>query len=430
MLPAGPRRTAVGRSRAPTLPRVNPASTVVVMDTDSYVKWGADLASRLPAGTPVRLVLLRSYVEPSERQVAAALAGTAFSPADVERLDARALRRRLATDAPDVLVLAVRGHVVPHVVGLLPATGPRPVLVTGITGIALPVQQYDLDQRRAADLFVVHSHRELRELGTAAQAQGRDFTVALATLPFLHGRAAEPAGGDPDGDVVFATQALVPLEREQRRHLLRRLVEAARAQPARRVVVKTRSQQGEAETHRGGVPYDVLLAELRAHEDVPDNLVVSSASMREHLATARVLVTVSSTAVLEALAAGVPGLVLRDFGLDEAMMNDLFEGSGLVGDLDDVVAGRVGEPDPAWLADNYFHPETDDTWVAELERLRTERAAGRLPVPAAPDAGLAARLLGVYYRRDALAPWRGTALEPLERLALGAARRLWALRRR
>ncbi len=401
------------------------------MDTDSYVKWGADLASRLPAGQDIRLVLLRSYVEPSKRQVAAALVGSSFTSDDVERLDARTLRRRLAADVPDVLVLAVRGHVVPHVVSLLPTSAPRPVLVTGITGIALPVQDYDLDQRRAADLFVVHSHREQREMAAAAAARGRGFRFALATLPFLHGRAPRASGGDPDGDVVFATQALVPLEREQRLHLLRRLADAARAHPGRRVVVKTRAQRGEAETHRGGVPYDVLLDELRASgEDLPANLVVSSESMRDHLATARVLVTVSSTAVLEALAAGVPGLVLSDFGLDEAMMNDLFEGSGLVGTLDDVVAGRVGEADPAWLADNYFHPASDDTWVAAIDALRAERASGRLPAPAPQDGGPAARLLGVYYRLDALAPWRGTVLEPVERAALALARRVWALRRR
>ncbi len=60
----------------------------------------------------------------------------------------------------------------------------------------------------------------------------------------------------------------------------------------------------------------------------------------------------SSTAVLEALSRGVRSCVLEDFGLREELGTQIFAGSGLVGNFDDIIADRLPEPDPTWLADN------------------------------------------------------------------------------
>ena len=382
----------------------SPVTAMVVMDTDSYVKWGVDLASRLPPDWRVSRVLLGSYVQPSARQLESAGAP------GLRAVSSRSLRRQLATDRPDVLVLAVRGHAVPHIAAML--GDHRPVIVTGMPGIVVPPQRYDIELRRAADLLIVHSLRERREHEAAAALAGRDYVFGLESLALP---AVERAEAPADGAIVFATQALVPPRREDRMLVLSRLADAARAFPASRVVIKTRSGRGEAETHRGAEPYDALLAHV---PEAPHNLVVSSGSMAEHLASARALVSVSSTALLEAVASGVPALAIADFGVDEAMMTSVFEGSGLLGSLDDVVAGRFRLAEPTWLADNYFHDPDDDDWLERLEALLHARDS--LPSIAAPPGGAS----GLYYRLDALTPWRGTIGEPLERAALALARTL------
>jgi hypothetical protein len=101
--------------------------------------------------------------------------------------------------------------------------------------------------------------------------------------------------------------------------------------------------------------------------------------MRAALARARSLVTVSSTAALEAMDAGVPVVVLTDFGVTDALINTVFRGSGCLGDLADVRAGRAFVPDPGWLADNYFHPADEDDLGARLSDLVRRRDAGLLP---------------------------------------------------
>ncbi|RXZ40500.1 DUF6716 putative glycosyltransferase, partial [Agromyces binzhouensis] len=64
---------------------------LVVGDSDSYVKWGAALASTLPGEWTTRLVVIASPVQPSERQLEHALDGTRFAPGDarIRPLDGR-----------------------------------------------------------------------------------------------------------------------------------------------------------------------------------------------------------------------------------------------------------------------------------------------------------------------------------------------------
>ena len=46
----------------------------------------------------------------------------------------------------------------------------------------------------------------------------------------------------------------------------------------------------------------------------------------------------------------------------------------LLGSLDDLAAGRFFAPDPGWLRDNYFQPESDNTWRELLESLVQSRS--------------------------------------------------------
>jgi hypothetical protein len=100
--------------------------------------------------------------------------------------------------------------------------------------------------------------------------------------------------------------------------------------------------------------------------------------MRTALVEARSLVTVSSTAALEAIDTGVPVVVLNDFGVDDSLINSVFAGSGCLGDLNDVRAGRAFSPDPRWLLDNYFHPVGEDDLVEKVTDLVRRRDGGQL----------------------------------------------------
>jgi hypothetical protein len=366
---------------------------LVVADSDSYVKWGAALASTLPAGWQTRLLVIASPVRPSPRQLADALAGTAFTT------DAARLRHLDELDAelddfdPHAVLLSLRGPFVRVVAPNLNARADRPVLVSGFPGLTIPAVPKAVIYREQTDLVVLHSRREVREFEANAWELAVDRMFGLATLPFLATAGPRWAGGSrsertetgirstdavspPRTDLVFAAQAKVPAERADRVKVLAALAELARRRPGHRVVVKVRARRGEAQTHAEEHEYADLLADL---DRVPANLVVEDGPMAAHLDRAAALVTVSSTAALEAIALGLPVLLVDDFGVSPAMINTVFEGAGVFGSTTDLVAGRFRHADAAWLADNYFHEPHESDWIRRLTALVEAREIVALP---------------------------------------------------
>jgi glycosyltransferase involved in cell wall biosynthesis len=321
---------------------------------------------------------------PSPAQVAAAgrVGGGPVTPVDT--LNLPALIALLARERPDVVLLACTGPVVARLTALPVLRGARrPVLLTGLPGISIPASDRAVSFRRSCDLFVVHSHRERREFLRVAAEVAPGLGFGLARLPFLPARPLSTDGAVPDADapLVFASQARVPPDRADREHVLRAL---AAATPA---VVKLRAGTGEQQTHHEEHPYDVLWADLVARGEVPAGAVTfATGGMAEAVAGSRGLVTVSSTAALEAIALGRPLLVADDFGVSEELINLVFEGSGCLGPMTALAGGGgLRTPDPGWLEDNYFHPEEDADWLVRLTALLRARREHRLPaVPAGP----------------------------------------------
>ncbi|MGW0482026.1 DUF6716 putative glycosyltransferase [Nonomuraea sp. NPDC003214] len=335
---------------------------LAIADSDSYLKWAACLLGDLPAGCASDLVVVRTPIAPSADQIAAAVGELPAPPV----LTARAVRRLAERSRPDAILVACTGPVVDVLVsGVLDGLRPRPVFVTGLPGISVPATDKAWIYRSGCDLFVVHSEREVAEFAAVAARLGGGGAVGLARLPFLR-----PAPGRGGGDrVVFATQAKVPRAREERERVLRGLAELAAARPDLDVVVKLRALEDEQQTHRERHHYQRLWRELGE----PGRLRFEAGSMREHLAHAAGFVTVSSTAALEAIAQDVPLIVLSDFGVNAEMINLVFEGSGLLGTLDDLARGDFRRAEPRWTAANYFHPAGRDDWTGLLTGLVVAR---------------------------------------------------------
>ncbi|SFI51364.1 MULTISPECIES: DUF6716 putative glycosyltransferase [Microbacterium] len=348
---------------------------VAIADADSFVKWSSALIDAIPDVNP-HLVLVRTPLLVSEEQQAAALAGTRLSAGDVTRVDHDALTPWLAADRPDVIVVAGRGPFVRLVLRQVDRLPVRPVTVSGLPGMSIPAQRGAALYRRHVDLLVVHSRRELRAFRELTGRLGVSVELGLATLPYTRSAPSDGRGTD----LVFAAQAIVPRERADRAALADILRRAALADPTRRVVVKLRSraERGEQETHLERSAYQELL------RDRPENLVFSHEPMAVALSRAEGLVTVSSTAAVEAIAMGVPVIALDAFGVSKAHLNTVFVGSGLFGDADDVVARRFRHPHAAWLDDNYFHDPAASTWWARVGELVTQRRRGELPARYVP----------------------------------------------
>jgi len=419
---------------------------VAIADADSFVKWSASLLSGI-AGIRRHMLLVRTPLTVSAAQERTALAGTSFADADVTRLGFDELHGWLTGHQPDVVVLSGRGPFVRLMARQIDRLAQRPVVVSGLPGMSIPAQRGALEYRRESDLMVVHSHREERAFAELGRRIGIQVPTALAVLPFAQmasdavtagpgrvverelvgavagrgsgavtGRAAGTArrAGAPitsagGTDLVFAAQALVPAARHEREQIAEMLRLAADAEPTKRVVVKLRSRPGEAEAHLERDAYADLLAAR------PANLVISHEPMSSALARAEGLVTVSSTAAIEALAQKVPVIALDTFGVHKTLLNTVFTGSGLLGGAEEVVARRFRHPLAGWQRDNYFQPESDTNWWRCVEELVALRREGRLRAKAVP-VGRGGALHAAWHRKSVLA---GEDRSVIGRVALG-----------
>ncbi|MFF8598499.1 DUF6716 putative glycosyltransferase [Streptomyces sp. NPDC015232] len=322
----------------------------VLADSDTRWKWGVLTARRISAEkapAPTGFVL-RGRATPTTRQ----LAETAVSDTAPREVTGAEFLREVRDAAErgegyDVVVLALVGGTVRAVLQGIADLGlaRRPVLVTGYVGVVYEKLADGLLLRHGADVVLANSRHDAERFRAVYEGVGADAgAVVEAALPFLGGAPHKPEPGRDT--LVFAAQPSVPVTKAERAYVLRRLVEHARLHPDREVLLKLRSRPGEHTTHLEEFPYQKLVRDL----PTPSNFRLVYGHMGEVLDRTDLLVTVSSTAALEALHRRVPTAVLTDLGVREALGNHHFIGSGLLTSFDALDRGAVPEPDERWLA--------------------------------------------------------------------------------
>ncbi|MYR26709.1 MULTISPECIES: DUF6716 putative glycosyltransferase [unclassified Streptomyces] len=327
-----------------SISKPKPPCVAVLADSDTRWKWGALTAARVTGCEEPDGFLLRGRATPTARQ----LREVGVRAASLREVTANGFVRAMGETEYDVVVLALVGGGVQALVhGLRYAwqeAVKRPVLVTGYVGVVYEKLADGLLLRHGADVVLANSRDDAERFRAVYEGVGADSaSVVECALPFLQG---EPATGDSEGPVVFAVQPSVPERRADRLYLLRRAAQHARLHPGREVLVKLRSRPGEHTTHIEEQPYQKLARSL----DLPPNCRLEYGHMGTILDTASLLVTVSSTAALEALHRGVPTAVLTDLGIREALGNHAFLGSGCLTSWDALDAGHLPKADPAWAA--------------------------------------------------------------------------------
>ena len=346
----------------------------MLADTDSRWKWAVQLARRLHPTFPLTGYQLAPVPTPSHRQLAEA----GIEPDRVRAVTPAALVTSLAATPPDVLVIALPGGGCQAMLHLLAAADlpSRPLVITGYVGVVYEKIAEGLLLRAGADLITANSPADLDRFGSVLRGAGVDpGSLVLTRLPFLGAGRPRAFGGRYT--VTFAGQPGVPGTRRQRRYLVERLAEHARRHPEREVLVKLRSLPGERVTHVETFPYGELLRELGQAR--PANLKTATGDMGEVLERTDLLVTVSSTAAVEAITRGVPTAVLTDFGVRETLGNAYFLGSGCLTSFDDLDTAAAPVADVRWARRNGLGAAVDQLPARVTELL----AGGPLP-PLAP----------------------------------------------
>jgi hypothetical protein len=152
--------------------------------------------------------------------------------------------------------------------------------------------------------------------------------------------------------VLFADQPTVPATGEDRLYVYQRLIAYAERHPERRVILKPRHRRNEDTLHRMQFHPEMVLR----GKTFPANFSIDYTPISEQLESIDLMLTLSSTAALEAIGAGVGVAFVADLGVREQLGNHIFLGSGLLRTFDQIEADELGTPAPFWI-DDYFVSE-------------------------------------------------------------------------
>lgn len=256
--------------------------------------------------------------------------------------------------------------------------GDRPVILAFQGGLDFAPETGFRNRAHADAIFVV-PEGDVAACRAAVEGAAPPWQqVAFGHPAFLHpGPMTRPR---PSRDLWFFAQAISPVSRRGRLHVLRVLAALARADTTRTIWIKLRHLPGEnaRHLHRERWDYPGLMAHL---PDPPPNLRLSDAPMDEALSRAGRGLTCTSTAAIDLIREGVPTQVYLDYEenyLDPLVpgMRRLFAGSGLIATLDEVLSGTPRPPDPDWLARMFCPPDLGARVLACIRDLRA-REVGR-----------------------------------------------------
>lgn len=340
------------------------SSVAVLADTDSRWKWGIATASILH---PERVdhFLRRSPANPTQRQ----LAESGVDPDQVREISLGELAEAIGQGEYQVVILALPGDVCQaalHALSRLPQAD-RPLVVAGYVGVVYERVVEGLLLRAGADIVLANSPADSRTFRQVFSENEVDpATVIEAPLPYL----SRPEPVTHRHTLTFAAQPDVPASRRERSYLLERLIRYAGNHPDHEVVLKVRGLPGERYTHPEPYPYSKLLA--KAGDRVPPNLQLAAGPMSQVLARTDLLVTVSSTAAVESIHAGLPTAILTDFGVREGLGNPYFSGSGCLASFDDLDKGLLPVADPSWAGDHGMTGGDNTAFIARVDQLLGE----------------------------------------------------------
>ncbi len=249
---------------------------------------------------------------------------------------------------------------------------PRRPLFCGFNGVVLERFEEAIAWRLGYDLICLNGPRDQARLELLLRHT--PFSGQRTVLTGLGRQRPQAPGNERPRRMVFAEQVVMPAALAERRRLVRILARLARRSPEWELLIKPRVAPHESTFHAVDTHISHTLRDTLGSP--PANLQLSYAPLPELLAQSRLLGTVSSTALFDALDLGCRAVVIDDFGLRPDLGTPFFAGSGLLrslataDDLDSLAA--AADPDPAWLHWVGYHPQFSPANL--LESLRELQA--------------------------------------------------------
>ncbi|MCW2751167.1 MAG: hypothetical protein JWR83_2277 [Aeromicrobium sp.] len=373
-----------------------PRTALLIAAFDSQLKWCAGIRDELEKrGTVCRVVVPDSRSALSPQQI---------TDAGFDQVDRLMWSDLIALALlSDIVVCSLAGPMTQRLsIDVALAQSPDtvgPVIVSGWVGIIIEKVTAGYLDRSGTDIIAVNSALDLAYFVSTAETLGiPSDNLVLTGLPFLSS-SPQPEHGGEITRVLFADQPTVPSTPVERLHVYRRLIAYAHDHPDREVILKPRHRPGEDTFHRmAHHPADLLRG-----EDLPPNFAIDYTPIAEQLPSIDLLLTMSSTACLEALDHGCRVALVLDLGVHERYGNHVFLDSGLLRTFEEISKDEIGSPERSWM-DGYFGGRTRPANQTIADRIDALLDSGARPSRAVWDSAYFRGSTEVFMAREAAGP--------------------------
>ena len=207
-------------------------------------------------------------------------------------------------------------------------SGKRSAIFTGFNGLSYEKSEEGFAWRIGYDFLCLNGPRDTHmfsEFVVGTRFENQPIVVTGIRPEIVVNNSSNPPKSTKKY-LVFAEQLLVPDTYKARLYLAKQLIRIARLNPSWQIIVKCRTKRLESTFHFQSYYFPDVLNKAG---EKPDNLEISFEPMGGLLVDCNLLLTISSTAVVDAYRNKVPIAVISDFGVQNNHGSHMFVGSDL-----------------------------------------------------------------------------------------------------
>ena len=233
-------------------------------------------------------------------------------------------------------------------------TNKRPFIVTGNPGILFSDIETGFSNRSMADAVFMSNMHEYLLYQNFCIKNNISFNGYLWGFNF---KKFKKINGSKE-IILFADQNVIPKDLSDRRYVAKSIVELAKSRPNAEVILKTRDGHKYSTSLFKAKWSMASLVQDFCEEGFPSNFKIESGDLGTWLSKATLLVTISSTAAIEALQGGVPIAIISDMGICSRNGTSYFEDSNCLATFNQLCKGYIPAVKQEWF-DIYASDKTD-----------------------------------------------------------------------
>lgn len=245
----------------------------------------------------------------------------------------------------------------------------RPVLMSLPVGVTLDSVYYGaFGYREICDVVFVPRKSDFKKISGFYNAIGSKTKVEICRCPIFNEFEYKLLDNSSEkikiNSLLFVVQTDIPKSKKEREYIAGQLFHYAKKFKNRKLIIKPKIKPGENFAHPQIFPYEDIFKEKKY---ISDNIEFNYGGIVDLIKSVDAVISISSTAILEACLLSKPCAIITDLGIAERYGNTYFAESGMLRSFDDIFNDRISFAKFDWIRKEVGAPLLSEVFYAITE---------------------------------------------------------------